>query len=125
VPKDVEKVAVCRLSGARAGDRCREAPVIAAVTAVSNDGTLAASSIQSRVAERAHGGVPAAEPVVYEDLFPIGTVPPDTCTLHDDAAVASATPLVDAALVAARPASAAATGAAIRHVSAPDADAGR
>ena len=55
---------------------------------------------------RADAEVPA-EPPVYEDLFPTGTVPSEPCPLHDTrSAISSApgtitsgdTPLVDAAL---------------------------
>ena len=46
---------------------------------------------------------PPAEPTVYEDLFPIGSIPADTCPLHGAATSPlatqpSATPMVDAAV---------------------------
>jgi penicillin-binding protein 1A len=63
MPEDVEKVKICRLSGMRAGHRCEEE-----VLEVPELPTI--------------GDVPP-EPNVYEDLFPIGSVPSDTCTLHD------------------------------------------
>ena len=50
-PYDVEKVAICRTSGARAGDACRQLVSL------------------------------SGEPV-YEDYFPIGSVPPEMCPLH-------------------------------------------
>ena len=93
MPSDVEKVAICRLSGMRAGPRCNEAhddpaPHDAAVIDAGSVPVVA---------------VPADpdEPAVYEDLFPVGSMPSEICQLHDPAAgadgvTASATPVIDA-----------------------------
>jgi penicillin-binding protein 1A len=93
MPSDVEKVAICRLTGMRAGPRCDAAhddpaPQDAAAIAAGHAPTVA---------------VPADpdEPAVYEDLFPVGSIPSEMCPLHDPAAradgfAASATPIVDA-----------------------------
>lgn len=75
MPADVEKVAICRLTGARATDACRQ-------------GTLAAGAYGMRPASLTTGSLdpvpplPAAESAVYEDLFPIGAVPVETCWMH-------------------------------------------
>jgi len=56
VPPDVEKVAICRLSGARAAEGCRYA-----VPDLDHD---------------------PFDPPVYEDYFPVGLVPQEVCPLH-------------------------------------------
>jgi hypothetical protein len=62
MPEDVEKVRICRLSGMRAGPDCEgEMPQPVEIET----------------------DVPP-EPNVYEDLFPIGSIPPEICTLHGD-----------------------------------------
>ena len=61
MPEDVEKVKICRLSGMRAGPDC-DAEMLQPVELETD--------------------VPP-EPNVYEDLFPIGSVPSEICTLHD------------------------------------------
>ena len=78
MPSDVEKVRMCRLSGMRAGPHCEgerldlPAPPGEPMTIDARDATQ----------ERAAGDMPP-EPNVYEDLFPVGAVPAETCTLHD------------------------------------------
>jgi membrane peptidoglycan carboxypeptidase len=95
MPPDVEKVTICRLTGARATEACRHTePPVAALPAVME--TLL-SGAQPVVAEAA-----PAEPPVYEDLFPVGSIPSETCPVHGVPAsetVPSTTPMVDAALV--------------------------
>jgi hypothetical protein len=79
MPPDVEKVAICRLSGARATDACRRA-----------DAAARASQAEMAVADAVFAAAAGAEvtrrrpeaPLVYEDLFPIGTAPVDTCPIH-------------------------------------------
>jgi membrane carboxypeptidase/penicillin-binding protein len=89
MPSDVEKVAICRLSGMRAGPRCNEAIV-------------EAPSPDAMVVDADYPSDPAPdEPIVYEDLFPIGSIPSEICTQHDraapaDGSSASSTPVVDA-----------------------------
>jgi penicillin-binding protein 1A len=104
MPADLEKVAICPLSGARATPACRE-EYLSAGTAVGTTGELDES------------GLPIIAPVteprprnqVYEDIFPIGAVPPELCPLHNpvgggvgvamtNAPQSPATPMVDAAL---------------------------
>jgi penicillin-binding protein 1A len=78
VPSDVEKVAICRASGARAADGCKYAALSARAEIVPLDA--------------AFGGAvppippPKAEEPVYEDFFPLGVVSPDVCPLHGPAA---------------------------------------
>jgi hypothetical protein len=96
MPSDVEKVQICRLSGARAGPDCRNhtaaelAPPSSSGPGVVTVGNTTAAPTQ----------VMPDEPAVYEDLFPIGAVPSEICPLHDPSRVmpATTTPLVDAAL---------------------------
>ena len=86
MPPDIERVAICPLSGARASDACRNA-------AASGARTIAMWT-------------PAPGPLeVYDDLFPVGSVPADMCGLHEVAPhiaagtlAAAATPHADAAL---------------------------
>lgn len=93
MPTDVEKVSVCRLSGMRAGPHCQEA----VVEALSPDMAMVDAKLPLDDAS-----APAPdEPMVYEDLFPVGSIPSDICPLHDPAAHAeglsgSTTPVVDA-----------------------------
>ena len=87
-PADVEVVAVCSLSGARATDACRRGWVAAepdpyGLRSVST-GANAAGSIAD----------PQAEPLpvkqrasyVYEDLFPLGAIPTEPCWMHSNTA---------------------------------------
>jgi 1A family penicillin-binding protein len=100
MPPDVEKVAICRLTGARAGDSCRHA---ADVYSVSPDG--APAQVVSVNDLRDDGEAPvrsaaAGELPVYEDLFSLGTVSSEICPLHNPnanvlAAYPSSTPRVD------------------------------
>ena len=92
-PPDVEKVAICRLSGSRATDACRHAVAEAAVPA--------ALDALFPVSDQRASSEPPPEPNVYEDLFPVGSIPSETCPLHGPAAsqaMTSTTPLVDAAI---------------------------
>jgi hypothetical protein len=102
-----EKVPICRLSGARAGARCRHA-VVDDGGADPPAGVLDPSLVSI--------DVPPPEPAVYEDLFPRGAIPSDTCPLHEPAAGA-ATPLVDAAMAPSSRGQVSAPGPAIRDVS--------
>ena len=88
-PPDIERVSICRLSGARAVDACRHAT--AAVTAPLIDTLYPPAGSQPAEPE---------EPPVFEDLFPVGVAPKDACPLHGGSSqpLASATPAVDAAL---------------------------
>ena len=98
MPGDVEKVAICRLSGARATDACRRAEVADAAAAdLLADVTFPFDSEARRTRRSAQG------PMVYEDLFPIGAVPSETCPIHRAAAESSgeslsSTPMVDSIL---------------------------
>jgi penicillin-binding protein 1A len=107
MPSDVEKVAICRLSGARAGVGCRAA----AIAAASASSELAVDGAQLSIVPAKDRGYPqdaaatAAralapdESPVYEDLFPVGAIPSDVCPLHSGVQT-SATPIVDAVLEA-------------------------
>jgi penicillin-binding protein 1A len=98
-PPDVEKVTICRLTGARATEACRHSTPVASVLPAVMDTMLGGAQ---PVAEAA-----PAEPSVYEDLFPVGTIPSDTCSVHGAATpetAPSTTPMVDAALVRSGPA---------------------
>ena len=100
MPADVEKVAICRLSGARATDACRHQ---ADVYAVARDGAspqlVPVDALSDHDDQRPERTVAAGEPPVYEDLFPVGAVPPDICPMHNPAAgsfgIASSTPVTD------------------------------
>jgi 1A family penicillin-binding protein len=88
VPADVERVAICRISGARAAEGCRYEvmmPVDAQETPLSevahNPELLPVTPLPTM----------PPEPAVYEDYFPLGMVPPGLCPLHG----ATAAPLVD------------------------------
>ena len=93
MPSDVEKVAICRLSGMRAGPRCNEAHE----EPVPQD----AAAIDAAYGPEVPVPADPDEPAVYEDLFPVGNIPSEICPLHETAAradgfAASPTPMVDA-----------------------------
>jgi penicillin-binding protein 1A len=99
-PRGIEKVTICRRSGARATDACRDhvdQPALQVTRA--GFGGPEGHDPEAEVA--------AAEPNTYEDLFPSGTVPTEPCPLHGAITTPAAgtpmiagsyTPLVDAAL---------------------------
>jgi len=97
MPADVEKVQICRLSGARAAPSCWHQYIPAEV--LPGMATPSMTPIS---------GLPPSEPPVYEELFPLGTIPSDLCPLHapqpfhggftGDSTAPSNTPLVDAEL---------------------------
>lgn len=79
VPADVERVAICRLTGARATDGCRHP--------ISEDAGLEAAVLVGVSAESWAEPVNLlpivpAEPNVFEDYFPLGTVPAELCARH-------------------------------------------
>jgi hypothetical protein len=100
MPADVEKVAICRLSGVRATDACRRAEMP----------PLSASDEDAGLRDALYPPAPDAQavrrvitgPMVVEDLFPIGTVPAETCPIHGAVAAPApgetSTPMVDALL---------------------------
>ena len=104
MPSDVEKVAVCRITGERAGPGCRDAALMPAhyVPDRTDERISAVSMIDGKYPPDPPvapvGSLAAAEPNVYEDLFPIGAIPSETCRQHDSAGVVTDTPLLDAAL---------------------------
>ena len=71
-PADVETVSICRLSGARAADGCREAPSTPPTPLLID--TLYPPAVPE--------DTEPDEPRVFEDLFPAGVAPRDVCTLH-------------------------------------------
>ena len=73
-PADVERVSICRLSGARAVDACRD-PAPASATPLID--TLYPPAVAA--------SPEPDEPPVFEDLFPVGAVPKDVCPLHGEA----------------------------------------
>jgi membrane peptidoglycan carboxypeptidase len=106
MPGDVEKVTMCRRSGARAVDACRHRVEFPSLSVRPAAFALAGNG-QPAVAMIAQPEDPGA-PLVYDDLFQTGTVPGELCPLHDPrsampgaasaSTVASNTPNVDAAL---------------------------
>jgi penicillin-binding protein 2D len=101
MPGDVEKVAICRLSGARATEACRHPAEVYSVTA---DGTPAqlvpVDAMQDEADAPPVRTLAAGEAPVYEDLFPVGAVSSEPCPLHNPspyaiAAYPSPTPMVD------------------------------
>ena len=72
-PPGVERIAICRRSGARATEACRH-PELVPVT------YLVAAGARPDEFETSD------EPPVFEDLFPIGAGPTEICPLHNDPA---------------------------------------
>ena len=100
MPKDVEKLSICRLSGMRAGARCQEATIDPAPQGV--------AMLDARYPPDPAASVEPEDPMVYEDLFTVGSIPSEVCPLHDgvthaDGVPGSTTPVVDSMLDAASP----------------------
>jgi 1A family penicillin-binding protein len=87
MPADVEKVAICRLSGARATEACRHQ---ADMYSVARDGAspqlVPMDALVDQDDQTPANTLAAGEPPVYEDLFPVGAVPPDICPMHNPSA---------------------------------------
>ena len=109
MPRDLEKIAICPLSGGRATAACREPHFVNAVNAA--EVAVGTSGSATETADTGMLTVPAPVPAppVYEDIFPVGAVPPGECPLHGQRAGyvvaadtgdqgAPATPMVDAAI---------------------------
>ena len=100
MPSDVEKVAICRVSGARATDACRHAADMFTVA----DGSQivpAAALMDEGEMPPVHPQPPPGASPVYEDLFPIGAVPSEPCPIHNHPADPySSTPTVDSVVSA-------------------------
>jgi penicillin-binding protein 1A len=71
MPGDIERVAICRTSGARAVDACR----LALLPVGSDANVLAWLNGQAPL-------TPAQPHGVYEDLYPVGSAPVETCPVH-------------------------------------------
>ena len=87
MPSDVEKVAICRLSGARATDACKHQRDLYTVSR--GDGSPQLVPIEALFDQDDASTLKTLasnEPPVYEDLFPVGAVPPDICPIHNPAA---------------------------------------
>ena len=82
VPADVEKVAICRLSGARATDACR----LAITESTDPFEASAVPGLDSWPPPVAPLPSPPREPNVYEDYFALGTISSELCPLHSAAA---------------------------------------
>jgi len=97
MPPDVEKVAICRLSGARATEACKHQADM--YTVARDDGSPQLVPVDAMLdaddTKRVRTLAPG-EPPVYEDLFPVGTVSAELCPLHNPAAgspgIATASP---------------------------------
>ena len=87
MPGDVETVAICRLSGARATDACRHQADVYSVT--NEDGSPQLVPVDAMADPNdltPARTLPPGQSPVYEDLFPIGAVPSEPCPLHNPAA---------------------------------------
>jgi penicillin-binding protein 1A len=89
MPEDVEKIAVCPISGGRAIDACTRAAVVPAhlyeeamgTSDGVGSGAYGTTTADYRPAEyQPTRIVPAGE--VYEDLFAVGTAPVERCWVH-------------------------------------------
>jgi membrane peptidoglycan carboxypeptidase len=108
MPTDLEKVAICSLTGARATEACRHQVVPAAVP-VGTSGDYGLLSDATNLATVPQLPPPPPSGYVYEDIFPLGSVSSEVCPLHngppdyyrmasDGSTGSMTTPMVDAAL---------------------------
>ena len=81
VPADVEKVAICRLTGARATEGCRHV-LPPSTDPEGADDALAKLGLGSWPPPVASLPGPPPEPNVYEDYFPLGAISAELCPLH-------------------------------------------
>ena len=86
MPPDVEKVAICRLSGARATEACRHQADIYSVAREGASPQIVPTDALFDQDDQPARTLAAGEPPVYEDLFPIGAVPAEICPLHNPSA---------------------------------------
>ncbi len=119
MPADVEKVAICRLSGARATEACRHPAEVYTISSDGGSQIVATDSMFDDAEVPPVRNLPTGAPPVYEDLFPIGAVPSEPCPIHNrpadgsgdiisTASSSSTTPLVDG-IIGASPSSATGT----------------
>jgi 1A family penicillin-binding protein len=81
VPSDVERVAICRLTGARATEECRHV-IPPSTDPVGADDALANLGLGLWLSPVASLPSPPPEPNVYEDYFPLGAISAELCPLH-------------------------------------------
>jgi 1A family penicillin-binding protein len=91
-PPDVEKVTICRLSGLRAADGCREGLIS---PAYAQDGLteLPGVPVDDSAVAGTSGRRPAPiapRPGVYDEYFPMGSAPTEVCPIHSAAGVMDA-----------------------------------
>jgi penicillin-binding protein 1A len=84
MPPGVERVAICRLSGARAADACRhQAEVFTVDTSLASPTMVPLDSMHDERSAAFRSEDSTTEPPVYEDVFPVGAVPDELCPLHN------------------------------------------
>ena len=84
MPADIEKVAICRLSGARATDACRhQADVYSVATEGGSPQLVPVDAMFDQDKVQPVRALPPGQAPVYEDLFAIGAVPSELCPLHN------------------------------------------
>ena len=84
MPGDIEKVAICRLSGARATDACRhQADVYSVITEGGSPQLVPVDAMFDQDRVQPVRALPPGQSPVYEDLFAIGAVPSELCPLHN------------------------------------------
>jgi membrane peptidoglycan carboxypeptidase len=93
-PDDVEKVSICRLSGLRATEACRQgwlAPdyVQAGLTQMPGDAIATSGAV-------APAPEPAPRSSVYDEYFPVGAAPSEPCPIHGSAGIMGAIGASDA-----------------------------
>ena len=93
-PADVEKITICRLSGQRATDACRQGWMVPAYVQAGLT-ELPGIPAGAGVAVGTSGTQPtaaAAKPqsTVYDDYFPVGTAPASECAKHGAASLMGA-----------------------------------
>jgi membrane carboxypeptidase/penicillin-binding protein len=92
VPPDVEKVTICRVSGLRATDGCRHgtvAPGYVQAGLTELPGVPVGDSAAVGTSGHAVAPAVAARPAfgVYDEYFPIGAAPSETCPVHGTHAI--------------------------------------
>ena len=93
-PADVEKITICRLSGQRATEACRQGWMVPAYVQAGLT-ELPGIPAGEGVAVGTSGARPAAvaaspRSTVYDDYFPIGTAPASECAMHGAASLMGA-----------------------------------
>jgi 1A family penicillin-binding protein len=91
-PPDVEKVTICRMSGLRATEACRQGHISPGYVQAGLSELPGVPAVDGEtIGTSGHRSAPiATRPGVYDEYFPIGSAPTEICPVHNDGGVMDA-----------------------------------